>query len=164
MLGSILQSREFPFFNPKHSFMNKNPKPTGRPRKVNTANYRCVVNLTAAEHNALIAMQEKAKIASLSAFIKMRIFAKPFKVHYIDDNSRSFIDKLSSLHHQYRTVAIDYDLLIKTLRQNFTEKKAMQALYRLEQATISLVKLHRDVINLCAALDDYWKNFDSTGK
>ena len=64
----------------------------------------------------------------MSAFIKMRVFGKPFKAFVVDENIRIFIDKMSSHNVHYRTIAIDYDLLLKTLLENFTKKKAMNVL------------------------------------
>ena len=46
-------------------------------------------------------------------------------VFVVDENTRIFIDKMSC------TIAIDYDLLLKTLRENVTEKKAMTVLAKL---------------------------------
>jgi hypothetical protein len=51
---------------------------------------------------------------------------------------------------------VDYDLLVKTLRENFTEKKAMAALYKLEQLTVELVKLNREIVALARKFDEQW--------
>ena len=74
----------------------------------------------------------------------------------VDENTRVFIDKLSSLNSLYRTLGVDYDLLVKTLRENFTEKKAMAALYKLEQLTVELVKLNREIMALARKFDEQW--------
>lgn len=101
-------------------------------------------------------MQEKSGIVSLSAFIKMRVFGKPFKVFVVDENTLVFIDKMSSLNAHYRTIAIYYDLLLKTLRENFTEKKAMAVLAKLEHQTIELVKTNREIVALARQFDEQW--------
>ena len=46
--------------------------------------------------------------------------------------------------------------MVKTLRENFTEKKAMKALYKLEQLTIELVKLNREIVALAKDFDERW--------
>lgn len=117
--------------------MKQNSKKPGRPPKAEPTTFRCSVNFTAAEEAKLLSMHEQSGISSLSAFIKMQLFGKTFKVHYIDDNTRIFINKLSSLNAHYRTISIEYSNLIHLLRQNFTEKKAMSALYKLEKITIN---------------------------
>lgn len=136
--------------------MNQKFNSGGRPPKINATAFRCSVNFTATEHSQLLTMQEKSGIASLSAFIKMRVFGKPFKVFVVDENTRIFIDKMSSLNAHYRTIAIDYDLLLKTLRENFTEKKAMAVLAKLERQTIELVKTNREIVALAKQFDDQW--------
>lgn len=103
-----------------------------------------------------MAMHDKVQVDSMSAFIKMVLFSKPFKVFYVDENTRVFIDKLSSLNSLYRTVGVEYGLLVKTLRENFTEAKAMKALYKLEQRTIELVKISRDIVELARQFDEAW--------
>ena len=128
----------------------------GRPPKTNATAFRCSVNFSATEQAQLLTMQEKSGIASLSAFIKMRVFGTPFKVFVVDENTRVFIDKMSSLNAHYRTIAIDYDLLLKTLRENFTEKKAMAVLAKLERQTIELVKTNRKIVTLARQFDDQW--------
>lgn len=136
--------------------MNQKFNSGGRPPKINATAFRCSVNFTATEHSQLLTMQEKSGIASLSAFIKMRVFGKPFKVFVVDENTRIFINKMSSLNAHYRTIAIDYDLLLKTLRENFTEKKAMAVLAKLERQTIELVKTNREIVALAKQFDEQW--------
>ncbi len=140
--------------------MKQESKKSGRPPKVDATTFRCSVNFNATEEAALLTMHEQSGVASLSAFIKMQLFGKTFKVHHIDDNTRIFIDKLSSLNAQYRTIGVEYDSVVKLLRQHFTEKKAMQALYKLEQATISLVKVNRQIVSLANDFDAYWREKD----
>jgi len=140
--------------------MKQESKKSGRPPKVDAITFRCSVNFNAAEEAALLTMHEQSGVASLSAFIKMQLFSKTFKVHHIDDNTRIFIDKLSALNAQYRTIGVEYDFVVKLLRQHFTEKKAMQALYKLEHAIISLVKVNRQIVSLANDFDAYWREKD----
>ncbi|WP_150980706.1 plasmid mobilization protein [Heminiphilus faecis] len=82
--------------------MKQNFKKAGRHPKIDPTAFRCSVNFTAKEHSLLQTMHEKSGIDSLSAFIKMQVFGKTFKVHYMDDATRIFIDKLSALNARYR--------------------------------------------------------------
>ncbi len=122
--------------------MSNNYRNAGRKPKLDPTVFRCTVNFNAQEHARLIAMHERSGVESMAAFIKMQFFGKPFKVFVIDENTRKFIDRLSSLNSQYRTLGVSYDTLVKTLRENFTEKKAMTALYRLEQYTKELARIN----------------------
>ena len=138
--------------------MNQNHNKAARKPKIDTTVYRCSVNFTATEQAMLMAMFDKVRIESMSAFIKMVLFEKPFKVFYVDENTRIFIDKLSSLNSLYRTIGVEYGLLIKTLRENFTEAKAMRALYKLEQQTIELVKVSQKITELARQFDEAWRH------
>lgn len=81
----------------------------------------------------------------------------------IDENTRIFIDQLSAFNSHYRTIGVEYDTVAKTLRENFTEKKAMVALYKLEKITIELVKLNREIVKLANEMDQKWFENTVTG-
>lgn len=138
--------------------MAQNFNKGGRPHKINPAVYRYVVRLDASENAAFLYMFEKTTSLNYAAFIKSILFNKPFKVFYVDENTRIFIDKLSSLNSLYRTIGVEYGLLIKTLRENFTEAKAMRALYKLEQQTIELVKVSQKITELARQFDEAWRH------
>jgi hypothetical protein len=136
--------------------MSNNYRNAGRKPKLDPTVFRCTVNFNAQEHAKLIAMHERSGVESMAAFIKMQFFGKPFKVFVIDENTRKFIDRLSALNSQYRTLGVSYDTLVKTLRENFTEKKAMTALYRLEQYTKELARINRQIVDLANEFDKQW--------
>ena len=128
----------------------------GRPPKLNPATYRYVVRFDAAENGVFLSLFEKSGAVNKATFIKSVLLGKSFKVFVVDENSRIFIDKLSALNAHYRTISINYDLLLKTLRENFTEKKAMNALAKLEQYTIELVKTNCEIVALAKEFDARW--------
>ena len=136
--------------------MSNNYRNAGRKPKLDPTVFRCTVNFNAQEHARLIAMHERSGVESMAAFIKMQFFGKPFKVFVIDENTRKFIDRLSAVNSQYRTLGVSYDTLVKTLRENFTEKKAMTALYRLEQYTKELARINRQIVDLANKFDEQW--------
>lgn len=136
--------------------MTNNYRNAGRKPKLDPTVFRCTVNFNAQEHARLIAMHERSGVESMAAFIKMQFFGKPFKVFVIDENTRKFIDRLSALNSQYRTLGVSYDTLVKTLRENFTENKAMTALYRLEQYTKELARINRQIVDLANKFDEQW--------
>lgn len=128
----------------------------GRPPKINPATFRYVVQFNAVENGVFLTKYEKSGAVNKSAFIKDVLLGKSFKVFVVDQNTREFIDMLSSLNARYRTFVIDYDLTVKTLRENFTENKALKALYKLEQVAIEIVKLNREIVNLANRFDAEW--------
>ena len=108
------------------------------------------------EWDSLIRMMERADESVKATFIKQLIFGKPFKVLTSDKNLAVYCSKLSEFFAQYRTIGVNYDLVVKELRANFTEKKAMTHLYKLEKATIELAKITADVKALSMQFDEQW--------
>lgn len=136
--------------------MKQNFNQGGRPHKINPSVHRYVVRFDATENTVFLSLFDKSGAVNKAAFIKSVLLGKPFKVFVVDENTRIFIDKLSSLNSHYRTLVVDYDTLVRTLRENFTEKQAMSALYRLEQVTIDLVKTNREIVALAREFDARW--------
>lgn len=124
--------------------------------KINPAIFRYVVRFNAVENGVFLTKYEKSGAVNKSAFIKDVLLGKSFKVFVVDQNTREFIDMLSSLNARYRTFVIDYDLAVKTLRENFTENKALKALYKLERVAIEIVKLNMEIVNLANRFDAEW--------
>lgn len=108
------------------------------------------------EWDSLTRMMEKADESVKATFIKKLIFGKPFKVLSTDKSLAVYCAKLSEFFAQYRTIGVNYDLVVKELRANFTEKKAMTHLYKLEKATIDLAKVTADVKALSMQFDEQW--------
>ena len=101
-------------------------------------------------------MYEKSGSYSLSSFIKMQVFQKPFKVFYVDENTRIFIDKLSGFNSLYRTIGVTYDNLVTTLRQNFSEKRANSEIAELKKLMIRLIGVSQDIAALAKKFDEQW--------
>ena len=147
---------QFPTTTNSILFMKQNFNSGGRPPKLNPASYRYVVRFDAVENSVFLSLYEKSGATNKAAFIKNVLLNKPFKVFIVDENTRIFIDQLSAFNSHYRTIGVEYDTVVKTLRENFTEKKAMAALYKLEKITIELVKLNREIVALANKFDERW--------
>ena len=50
----------------------------------------------------------------------------------------------------------NYNQVVKELRLHFSEKKAMALLYKLEQQTVELVKLSRQIVELSREMEAKW--------
>lgn len=137
-------------------FMSKYSSKGGRPPKIEGTEFRCSVNFSAREHARLLGMYEKTGAYSMSSFIKMQIFQKPFKVFYVDENTRIFIDRLAGFNSLYRTIGVTYDNLVATLSQNFTEKKAMEAIAEIKKLMIKLISVSQDIADLAKEFDEAW--------
>ena len=68
-----------------------------------------------------------------------------------------YYTKLSDFHAQFRAVGTNYNQVVKELRIHFSEKKAMALLYKLEQHTIDLVKLSREVVEPSREMQAKWE-------
>lgn len=139
-----------------HTFMTNLFCKGGRPPVANKCSHHVKVSFDDLEWDALTRMMEKADETVRATFIKRLVFGKPFKVLTTDRSLAGYCAKLSEFFAQYRTVGVNYDLVVKELRANFTEKKAMTLLYKLEKATIEMAKITADVRALSLQFDEQW--------
>lgn len=139
-----------------HTFMTNLFCKGGRPPVANKCSHHVKVSFDDLEWDALTRMMEKADETVRATFIKRLVFGKPFKVLITDRSLAVYCAKLSEFFAQYRTVGVNYDLVVKELRANFTEKKAMTLLYKLEKATIEMAKITADVRALSLQFDEQW--------
>ena len=51
---------------------------------------------------------------------------------------------------------MNYNQVVKALNTNFSEKKALASLYKLEKATIELADLNRQIIELTREFETRW--------
>lgn len=136
--------------------MSENFNKGGRPVKPDPSVNRYVVRFNAEENARFLAMFDRSGAVNKAAFIKNFLFQMPFKVFTVDKETRIFIDRLAGFNSLYRTIGVSYDLLVKTLRENFTEKKAAAAIERLEKLTMQLVSLSDDIVKLAREFDGRW--------
>ena len=128
----------------------------GRPPVANKCSHCVKVRFDDLEWDELSRMMEKADMTVKATFIKQIIFGKPFKVLTSDKSLAVYCAKLSEFFSQYRTLGVNYNLVVKELRANFTEKKALAYLYKLEKATIAMMSVMTDVMALSEKFDEEW--------
>ncbi len=56
--------------------------------------------------------------------------------------------KLTNLQSQYRAIGVNYNQAVKAINAGLSEKKALSFLYKLEQFTLELVQLNREILKL----------------
>lgn len=134
----------------------KNYRNAGRHPKLDPTVFRCSVNFNAMEQAQLQAMHEKSGVESLSAFIKLQIFGKPFKVFYVDENSRIFIDRLSDFNAQYRTIGVTYDRAVRELTAHNSATRSSAAMRELISVTKQLVSVSHKIVELAEKFDREW--------
>lgn len=120
----------------------------GRIPLVDPAKNRHVFYLNDADEVRFLALYDQSRAKNKSHFIISCIFNKPVKVVEIDKARTDYYMRLTTFFDQFRMIGHNYNQLIKLLHSNFTEKKALAFLYKLEQATIELAGLNKQVIEL----------------
>lgn len=128
----------------------------GRPPVANKCSHHVKVSFDDLEWNELSRMMDKANATVKATFIKQLIFGRPFKVLTTDKSLAVYCAKLSEFFCQYRPIGVNYNLVVKELRANFTEKKAMVHLYKLEKATLDMIAVMTDVMALTKKFDEEW--------
>ena len=142
--------------------MNENENNTlkrgkgGRTPKNDPLSFRYSVNLTAVEHARFLTMFEQSGVQSKARFIAARIFSDEFRVVKIDRSAMEYVTKLTSFYAQFRSVGVNYNQGVKELHTNFSEKKALALLYKLEKATIELVEIGRRITELSEEFKQKW--------
>jgi hypothetical protein len=142
--------------------MSKNEKNTpkrgkgGRSPKSDPASFRYSVNFTAVEHARFLTLFEQSGVQSKARFIAARVFSDEFRLVKIDRSAMEYVTKLTSFYAQFRSVGVNYNQVVKELHTNFSEKKALALLYKLEKATIELVEIGRRITELSEDFKQRW--------
>ena len=68
-----------------------------------------------------------------------------------------YYTKLSDFHAQFRAIGTNYNQVDKELRIQFSEKKAMAMIYKMEKQTKDLVKLSREIVELSKEMYAKWE-------
>ena len=131
-------------------------KKSGRKPKLDPANIRYSVSFNETEHVRFLNLFEQTGMTAKAHFIKSCIFDKPIKVVKIDKTMSDYVMKLSQFHSQYRMLGNNYNQVVKALKSNFSEDKALTLLYKLEKITIELVGLSHKIIQ---SIKDFEQRF-----
>lgn len=126
----------------------RKPNKGGRPALADPAKHRHVLYLNDRENARFLSQWEQSGVTSKSRFIAARLFGEPFRVVKVDKSAVEYCARLTEFYAQFRAVAVNYNQVVKALHSNFSEKKALAFLYKLEKATTELAMLNRQVIDL----------------
>lgn len=130
----------------------------GRIPKDDPANIRHIFYLNQVDEAKFLALFEQSGLTAKAHFITACIFNRPMKVIQIDRNTRDYYMRLTTFFGQFRGIATNYNQIVKALNTNFTEKKALAFLYKLEKATLELVEIHKQVIELTKEFEAKYLN------
>ena len=134
----------------------KKRKKGGRIPKNNKRTHCVMVRFDDVEWARFLTLYEQSGSYARAVFVKSRVFGETFKVVKVDKTMVDFYEKLSSLHAQFRGVAVNYNQVVKELRSHFSEKKAMALLYRLESMTRQMMEQGQQIVALAKEAKERW--------
>ena len=120
----------------------------GRKPKLKKRDNRYVVRLTDDENARFLAFFDASGLHTKAEYIAAVLLNRELKTIKIDKAGHDFYMRLTTFHSQFRAVGANYNQIVKALKTNFTEKKALAFLYKLEKETIKLVELSRKIAEL----------------
>lgn len=128
----------------------------GRLPKDDPATHRCTVRFNSVEYARFLTLFEQSGVLNKATFIKARVFNESFRVIKVDRTLLDYYQKLSAFYAQFRAVGVNYNQVVVALRSNFTEKKAMAMLYKLESMTQELKIISEQIIALTEEFKAQW--------
>ena len=135
--------------------LKKVPRKTkaGRTQKSDPAIFRYSISFNAVEHAAFLARFDASGMKVKAHFITACIFDKAIRVVKLDKAAMDYYMRLTTFHSQFRAIGINYNQAVKSIKFAFEEKKALYYLAKLEKATIELVVLNRQIMDLTAEFE-----------
>ena len=74
----------------------------------------------------------------------------------VDKATMDYYIRLTNFHHQFQAIGNNYNQTVKALKTNFSEKRALALLYKLEKTTIELILLSKQIIALTKEFEEKW--------
>jgi hypothetical protein len=128
----------------------------GRKPKDNPAVFRYSVSFNEVEHARFLSLFEQSGMKIKAHFITACIFDKPVTVVKIDKAAMDYYMRLTTFYGQFRAIGVNYNQITKAIKATFAEKKALAFLYRLEKATLELVAINKQIIELTDEFERRW--------
>ncbi len=124
---------------------------------MNPKTHCVMVRFDDVEWNRFLTMYEESQVYAKAVFLKAHFFGQKFKVLKVDKTLVDYCTKLSDFHAQFRAIGTNYNQVVKELRIHFSMQKAMALLYKLEQRTIDLVRVSREIVELSKEMQTKWE-------
>lgn len=124
---------------------------TGRKPKLNPCTHCVMVRFNDEEYARFMARYKESGVYAKAVFCKSMVFGESFRVIKENEKMRPFSEKLNGYHAQFRTFATVYNQIVKEMHVNFSERRTMALMQRLEKTTKEMTALAKDVISLAHA-------------
>ncbi|MEN6363382.1 MAG: conjugal transfer protein MobA [Bacteroidales bacterium] len=133
----------------------KTPRKTkvGRNQKSDPAIFRYSISFNSVEHVAFLGRFDESGMKVKAHFITSCIFDKPIQVVKLDKGLMDYYMRLTTFHSQFRAIGVNYNQAVKSIKFAFEEKKALYYLAKLERATLELVVLNRQIMDMTAEFE-----------
>jgi hypothetical protein len=135
---------------------NRKKHKGGRKRKANLRKHRYSFNLNDEDNARFLSLFEASGMEVKAHFITACVFEKPVKVVKIDKGMIDFYMRLTNFYGQFRAVGVNYNQVTKAIKNNFSERKALAFLNQLEKATLELVAINKQVMDLTREFEERW--------
>ena len=135
--------------------VKKVPRKTkaGRTQKSDPAIFRYSISFNAVEHAAFLARFDASGMKVKAHFITACIFNKTIRIVKLDKAVIDYYMRLTTFYSQFRAIGVNYNQAVKSIKFAFEEKKALYYLAKLEKATLELVVLNRQIIDMTDKLE-----------
>ena len=129
---------------------------TGRKPKNDPADHKYSFRLNAEENTRFEKLLADSGAGNLTLFIKKSIFSGQIKVVKIDKATMDYYIRLTEFHKQFQAVGNNYNQVVRALKNNFGEKRAMALLYKLERLSLELMLICKKVMALTQEYERKW--------
>lgn len=129
---------------------------TGRKPKNDPADRKYSFRLNAEENTRFERLLADSGARDRTLFIKKSIFSGQIKVVRIDKATIDYYIKLTEFHKQFQAIGNNYNQVVRALKNNFGEKRAMSLLYRLEKLSVELMLLCKKITALTQEYERKW--------
>lgn len=128
----------------------------GRKPKANPAIYRCDIRLNETDNCKFETLFELSGFKYRGHFIKDKVLNSPLKIIKVDKAIGDYVIKLSQIRSQMRAIGNNYNQVLRLLKEQLGERKALAYLYKLEKATIELVRAYKEIEQQLQILETKW--------
>ena len=125
----------------------------GRNQKSDPAIFRYSISFNAVEHAAFLGRFDESGMKVKAHFITACIFNKTIRIVKLDKAVIDYYMRLTTFYSQFRAIGVNYNQAVKSIKFAFEEKKALYYLAKLEKATIELVVLNRQIMDMTDKLE-----------
>jgi len=124
-----------------------NQKSVGNFKK-DRAVHRYSIRLNREENTRFNSLFLQSDMKDKTKFIKNMLFGTVMKTVKIDKAAMDYYIRLTNFYAQFQAIGNNYNQTVKAIKTNFSEKRALVLLRKLEKTTIDLILLNKKIIAL----------------